>query len=330
MASKRLSAKKRQLSGKMLPTKRVIFIVGPTGVGKSEAAAALAKSLNGEIISADSMQIYKGMDIGTAKPSAALLKQVPHHLIDIVKPSQSFSVFQFYKHAVKMIREIIRRGRQPLVVGGTGFYVRSLIEGLSSGVTADASFRKMMEKKSLEKGPGYLHEELRKKDPQRAGEINERDHKRIIRALEILKSSGKIISENKQDCKPLSELGYEVRVFGLTRSREILYANIEKRVENMFSSGFAAEAEKILKFKLSKTSRHAVGYKEIWECLENGISPLSVKETIKRNTRHYAKRQMTWFKRERGIEWISLDGLQSAEEIAQKILHLFNFSAEIH
>lgn len=312
MALKKPSPKKQ-------PSLRVIFIVGPTGVGKSEAAAELAKKINGEIISADSMQIYKGMDIGTAKPGAKLLKRVPHHLIDIVKPSQTFSVFQFYKQSLKLIRQIIRRGRVPLVVGGTGFYVRSLLQGLSSGVGADIAFRKKMEKLEVEKGPGYLYDELRKKDPARAEKINPRDQKRIIRALEIMQSSGKPASANKKDCKPLSELGYETRVFGLIRSREVLYANIEKRVEKMFRRGLSAEAKKILKNRVSKTSMHAVGYKEIWACFEKGISPEAAKEQIKINTRHYAKRQITWFQREQGIEWIPVEA-QSYGEVAGKIL----------
>ena len=300
----------------------VIFIVGPTGVGKSETAVALAKRLDGEIISADSMQIYQGMNIGTAKPSAKLLKQIPHHLIDIIRPSQSFSVFQFYKLAVKHIRQIIRRGRQPLVVGGTGFYVRSLIEGLSSGVAADHRFRKKMEMLALEHGPEYLFQELLKKDPERAEIINIQDQKRIIRALEIIEASGKPASECRQDCKSLSELGYKVRIFGLSRSREVLYTNIEKRVEDMFDSGLVKEAENLLKNRRSKTSMHAVGYKEIWECLKNGISPSTAKEEIKRNTRRYAKRQLTWFKRERGIEWVSLDGARTSDECAEIILRL--------
>lgn len=310
-------ALKRPSPKKQTPL-RVIFIVGPTGVGKSEAAAALAKKIGGEIISADSMQIYKGMDIGTAKPGKKLLKQVPHHLIDIVKPSQTFSVFQFYKQSLKLIRQIIRRGRVPLVVGGTGFYVRSLIQGLSSGVGADFAFRKKMEKLELEKGPGHLYEELRRKDPVRAEKINPGDQKRIIRALEIMETSGKPASENTKDCKPLSELGYEVRLFGLIRSREVLYGNIEKRVEKMFRRGLSAEAKKILKNRISKTSMHAVGYKEIWACLEKGISTDTAKEQIKINTRHYAKRQITWFQREHGIEWIPVEG-QSFMEVAAEI-----------
>lgn len=297
---------------------KVIFIVGPTGVGKSDAAVVLAKKINAEIISADSMQIYKGMDIGTAKPGKKLLKQVPHHLIDIVRPSQTFSVFQFYKQSLKLIRQIVRRGRIPLIVGGTGFYVRSLVQGLSSGVGADIAFRKQMEKLEIEKGPGYLYEELRRKDPARAEKISPRDRKRIIRALEIMESSGKPASENVKDCKPLSALGYEVRIFGLNRSRETLYANIEKRIEKMFRLGLPTEAKKVLINRVSKTSMHAVGYKEIWECLEKGLSPAAAKEQIKINTRHYAKRQITWFRREQGIEWIDAEG-RSFREIASEI-----------
>lgn len=300
--------------------KLVIFIVGPTGVGKSDTGVELALKIDGEIISADSMQIYRGMDIGTAKPSRRLLRKVPHHLIDIVWPNKVFSVFQFYRKAVKAIREIHKRGRIPVVVGGTGFYVRALVDGLSSGVKANFAFRKKMEKIAHEKGPEYLHQELQKKDLSRAQKINPCDLKRIIRALEIIHFSGQAPSESKKNCKPLSELGFKVFIFGLNRNREFLYSAINNRVESMFRRGLVKEARKVLKNGVSRTSMHAVGYKEIWRAIEKGDSPNLAMDEIKKNTRNYAKRQITWFKRERGIVWIDFNEPPSPKKCALNVI----------
>ena len=287
----------------------VLFLVGPTAVGKSKIALEVARELCGEIVSADSMQIYRGMDIGTAKPSQSELALIPHHLIDILEPSETFSAFEFYQKALAAIRLIYKKGKIPIIAGGTGFYIRTLLNGISPEAGDAAEIRKKLEEDVKERGLNVLYEDLKKIDPVRAGKIMPQDKKRILRALEIYGISGKKPSEMTKNLNSLEDQGFAPVVIGLTLEREVLYRRIEKRVEQMFENGLVKEVQQLKNASLSKTARQAVGYKEILDFYKertgNGEIPQDkIKEEIKKNTRHLAKRQWTWFRKEKGIEWL--------------------------
>ncbi|MCM8776129.1 MAG: tRNA (adenosine(37)-N6)-dimethylallyltransferase MiaA [Candidatus Omnitrophica bacterium] len=302
----------------------VIFLVGPTATGKSKIAIRIARRLGGEILSADSMQVYRGMDIGTAKPSQAERRRVPHHLIDIVPASRSFSAFDYRKKAIKKIREVIRRGNIPIVVGGSGLYVRVLIQGLSGQPGAYPNIRRVLEKQARDHGVSFLYEKLLKIDPVRATQIQPRDKRRIIRALEIYEASGKRPSDWYQGRKTLASLGFHPRVIGIKKPRELLYAEIQKRVDTMFRQGLVREAKRLFCEKLSKTASSAVGYKEIFHAFEGKISLNEARGQIVRNTRHLAKRQVTWFKREEGITWVEWQAGDTVATLSDKIIRLLS------
>jgi len=279
----------------------VLFIIGPTASGKSALAVALAKKLKGEIVSADSMLVYKGMDIGTAKPTKKERSGIPHHGIDLIPPTRNFSVFAYRQFALKAIKDIARRGRVPIVAGGTGFYVRALLEGLSPLPGANASIRRQLEREAMEKGLPALYKRLLKLDPKRARSIGAHNQRRIIRALEIYHISGKRPSQVSSKTPGLKDLGFNPIVIGLHRDRAALYRKINERVDAMFRKGFVREVKHLARMKISKTALQGVGYKELLA----GLSPSKeVREKIKQTTRHFAKRQWTWFKRERGLCWV--------------------------
>lgn len=289
----------------------VLFIVGPTASGKSALAVALAKKLGGEIVSADSMLVYKGMDVGTAKPSKKERGGIPHHGVDLIPPTKSFSVFAYRQFALKAIRAIVRRGKIPIVAGGTGFYVRALLEGLSPLPGANAALRKKLEREALERGLPTLYKRLLKLDARRAKAIGEHNQRLIIRAIEIYLLSGKKPSKSSSKSPGLKALGYEPVVIGIHRDRASLYQKINERVDSMFRKGLVREVKRLARKKLSKTARQGVGYKEIATELEKGTGPFlgkgglsPLKERIKQATRRFAKRQWTWFKREQGIRWV--------------------------
>lgn len=302
----------------------ILFIVGPTASGKSKIAIELAKSLGGEILSADSMQIYRGMDIGTAKPSLREQQAVQHHLIDIVSPSRSFSAFDYREHALQKIREILERDKLPIVVGGSGLYVRALLQGFSGQPGRSAKCRKNLAWEAKHKGLNTLFKRLQKIDPAAAKKINPHDQKRIIRALEIHRLSGKRASEWRGERERLYDLGYGPIVIGIAKDRQVLYGEINARVDQMFRKGLVNEVRKLSKGKFSKTAAQAVGYKELRLALGGKMSLEEAKELIKRNTRRLAKRQITWFKRESGIEWVfwskGEDSSNTAEKIAARVM----------
>lgn len=286
---------------------RILFIVGPTASGKSELAVALAKRLNGEIISADSMQVYRGMNIGTAKPTKAQCCGIPHHGIDLIPPHKKFSVCAYRQFALKKIREILKRGKIPIVAGGTGFYVRALLEGLTPQPGANAAVRKKLEAEAREKGLPVLFDRLLQIDPERAREIGPHNQRRIVRALEIYQVSGKKPSATGAKSPGLRDLGYVPLVFGIHRDRQALYERINARVDRMFRGGLVSEVKRLMRKKISQTAFQGVGYKEVLEQLKRCPRTkdwVAVKEKIKQTTRHFAKRQWTWFKRESGIRWI--------------------------
>jgi len=305
--------------------KTVLFIVGPTAAGKSALAVALAKKLGGEILSADSMLIYKEMDIGTAKPTKKERGGIPHHGLDLIPPTKSFSVFAYRQFALKAIKDIVKRGKVPIVAGGTGFYIRALLEGLSPLPGANARIRRELEREAKAKGLPALYKRLLKLDPPRARAIGSHNQRRIIRALEIYLMSGKKASEPVQKTPSLLEIGYRPVVIGIHRERDALYRKINERVDAMFRKGLVREVKKLVRKKLSKTALQGVGYKEVLAWITSsstlstpGVAPCphpvwtgspeqrlrEVKGRIKQTTRHFAKRQWTWFKRERGIRWV--------------------------
>ncbi|HOW87683.1 MAG TPA: tRNA (adenosine(37)-N6)-dimethylallyltransferase MiaA [Candidatus Omnitrophota bacterium] len=302
----------------------VLFIVGPTASGKSALAVALAKKLNGEVISADSMLVYKDMDVGTAKPTKKERGGIPHHGIDLIPPTKHFSVFAYRQFALKAIKDIVKRGKTPIVAGGTGFYIRGLLEGISPQPGGNLPIRRKLEREALKKGLPALYKQLLKLDPKRARAIGPHNQRRILRALEIYEVSGKKPSKTILKKPGLKELGYQPVVIGLHRDRAALYRKINDRVDRMFRQGLAREVKRLAKKKLSQTALQGVGYKEVLDWLTPGTlytpgvapcthpvctglkkTPLgTVKDRIKQATRHFAKRQWTWFKRERGIRWI--------------------------
>lgn len=303
----------------------VLFIVGPTASGKSALAVALAKKLGGEILSADSMLVYKGMDIGTAKPTKKERGGIPHHGLDLIPPTKSFSVFAYRKFALKTIKDIVRRGKIPIVAGGTGFYVRALLEGLSPLPGTHAAIRVKLEREALEKGLPALHKRLLKLDPRRAKAIGPYNQRRIIRALEIYLASGKKPSELAPKTPGLRGLGYKPFVIGLHRDREALYKKINQRVDTMFRNGLVREVTRLARKKPSKTALQGVGYKETLDWIsDKSARPLAeVKSKIKQTTRHFAKRQWTWFKRESGICWIWWPESASLAQVTDFIMTCF-------
>ena len=279
----------------------VYFLVGPTASGKTKFSLNFAKKLNAEIISCDSMCVYKGMDILTSKPEKGNRKKVRHHLIDIISPTQEFSAAKYRDLALNAIEDILHRGKTPLFVGGSGLYVKSVIDGLFPSAKKDSSFRDRQTKLAEKYGGKYLYGKLKRIDPVTAARIHHNDLRRIIRALEIYHTEKKKPSEIKERREPLK---YDFKIFGLDVERGELYRNIEDRVESMFKNGILAEVRELSKKNLSLTAKNALGYHEVFGYLEGRYSLDEAKALLKKNTRHFAKRQMTWFKAEPRIEWI--------------------------
>ncbi|MEK6714573.1 MAG: tRNA (adenosine(37)-N6)-dimethylallyltransferase MiaA [Candidatus Omnitrophota bacterium] len=296
----------------MINKPKVIFLIGPTAAGKSEFAVRLAKKINGEIISADSVAVYRGMDIISSKPSMRLRKQILHRLIDIVTPSKEYNVAKFLKEANKKIKEIIKRKKIPIVVGGSGLYIDSLLFGIFKEGVKDAVLRRRLEDEARKYGSEYLYNRLKEIDPEAAEKIHPNNLRRVIRALEVcLLTKGKF-SQIKQKRNGLLDK-YGVKIFGLNFERNKLYKKIDERVDKMFEQGLVKEVKGLLKKKLSKTARQALGIKEVGGYLVGEYDLERAKYFLKRNTRHFAKRQLTWFRRNKDIIW--LDALQDKRKL---------------
>ncbi|MBA3060657.1 MAG: tRNA (adenosine(37)-N6)-dimethylallyltransferase MiaA [Nitrospirae bacterium] len=309
---------------------KVIILLGPTGVGKTEVSILLAKALGTEIISADSMQIYRGMDIGTAKPSEEQRMSIKHHMIDIISPSEPYSVGRYIEDVTPVIDELHRKGKIPIVAGGTGLYIKAMTRGIFSGPSADWKLRE--ELASLEEGQsGALYSYLQELDPEAASKIMPADTRRIIRALEVCLKTQKGISEFQQ--KLTTPLPYEFIKIGLKRDRKELYRMLEERVDKMIEAGLIEEVKKLTSlvsnsklqtpnFELS--CMQAIGYKEIAMYLNGEIPFEEAIRLIKRNTKRYSKRQFTWFKKEEDIHWIDITGIQDVNEILKHIKQIFD------
>jgi len=284
---------------------KVIILVGPTGVGKTAVSILLAKELDTEIISADSMQIYRHMDIGTAKPSIEEKTMVKHHMIDIVDPWESYSTGKYITEVVPIIDNLHRKGKIPIVVGGTGLYIKAMTRGIFSGPPADWNLREELLSMDKEER-GSLYNYLKEFDPDAAGKITPNDTRRVIRALEVcLKSNASISELQKNRTQPLP---YDFIKIGLTRDRKELYRIIEERVAIMIESGLVEEVENILTMNPDRTPLQAIGYKEIAMYLYGHITSDEAIRLITRGTKRYAKRQFTWFRKEEGIHWIDITG----------------------
>lgn len=289
---------------------RIIFIVGPTAAGKTKLAIKLAKKINGEIISCDSMQIYKGLDILSAKPSKSETGQIKHHLVSAIRPSQDFDVSKFIKLSNQLIDEIHGRNKTPIFVGGTGLYTDCLLNGIFEGPKKNPKIRSKLYKQARSRGNNYLYNKLKKVDKQSAKKIHVHDLRRIVRALEVYQITKQPFSVLKRNRKGiLQDKRFEIFIFGLTMPRGKIYMNINKRVDEMFSKGAIKEVRRILSHKCSKTFKQALGIKEIREYLKGNISLDQARQLLKQNTRRYAKRQMTWFRKSSRIHWLEKGAL---------------------
>lgn len=297
---------------------KVIVIVGPTASGKTALSIECAKKFNGEIISSDSMQIYKDMNIGTAKVTEEEAQGIKHYLVDFVSPEQRYSVSDFKRDAEEALEEIIAKGKTPIVVGGTGLYVNSLIYGINyQDMEYDKEYRnELMEKAESEEGLKSLYEEAVKIDPEAMEKISPNDKKRITRVLEIYKQTG-MTKTKQEELSRLKEVKYDYRVFGITMPREELYERINLRVDLMIKDGLIEEVESLLKkYKNFPTAMQGLGYKEVVEYLNGEYSKEEMIDKIKQETRHYAKRQLTWFRRNKEIIWLDKnDGIEKNMEI---------------
>lgn len=287
--------------------KPLVILTGPTAVGKTELSIALAKRLNAEIISADSMQVYRCMDIGSAKITRPQMQDIPHHLVDELSPFEEFHVVRFQEMAKRCMEKIYARGKIPLVVGGTGFYIQALLYDIDfTEQESDTAYREQLEAEAEAHGNGYLHRKLAEADPASAAAIHPNNRKRIIRALEFYHKSGQPISaHNEQEHQ--KESPYNSAYFVLNDDRERLYERIELRIDRMLEQGLVREVQRLKEMGCTRSmvSMQGLGYKEILSYLDGEISLEEAVYILKRDTRHFAKRQITWFRRERDVIWVN-------------------------
>jgi tRNA dimethylallyltransferase len=299
---------------------KLVVLIGPTAVGKTKMSIELAKRLNGEIISGDSMQIYKGMDIGTAKIKPEEMEGIPHHLIDIKEPEESFSVAEFQQKVRPLITEITKRGKLPMIVGGTGLYIQSVIYDYQfSEAPSDESYRYSLEQFAAKHGVHALHEKLQEIDPQSAERIHPNNVRRVIRAMEIFHCTGKTMTEWQKQQTP--DLVYDVALVGLMMDREQLYQRINERVDQMMAEGLLNEVKSLYDRGIRDCqSIQAIGYKEIYEYLDGCITLEEAIEQLKQNSRRYAKRQLTWFRNKMPVQWFDMTDLSSFSVKVDEIL----------
>ena len=286
--------------------KPLIVLTGPTAAGKTSLSISLAKAVNGEIISADSMQVYKGMDIGSAKIRKEEMQGVTHYLVDVLEPEDEFHIVKFQEMAKAAMKEIYAKGKIPILVGGTGFYIQAVARDIDfTQAEQETSYREELERLAKEKGADYLHEELRKVDPKSAQNIHANNVKRVIRALEFYHQNKTPISEHNEEQKQQVS-PYELAYFVLSAPRNILYERIDKRVDKMLEEGLLEEVRTLKERGCHRgmVSMQGIGYKEILAYLDGEYPLEEAVRILKRDTRHFAKRQLTWFKREQDVIWL--------------------------
>lgn len=302
--------------------KPILLLVGPTAVGKTAFGIRLAVHLETEIIGADSMQIYRYMDIGTGKPTTAERAQVRHHLVDFIHPSESYSAGRFVADATPIIHDLHNQGKVPLIVGGTGLYIRALTNGLFSGPQADKNVRKRLKELASTNRPNILHEKLKEVDPVSATRIHPNDQRRLIRALEVHEITGKPISALQDEQQASHRAAYRFISFGLTLSRNRLYTIIEDRVDRMMEMGLLDEVRELLKMGIepSALSMQGLGYKELLPVIREGRSLEEAVALLKKETRRFAKRQMTWFRADKRIQWIDIGSFRDRRSAADHLI----------
>jgi tRNA dimethylallyltransferase len=315
---------KEKLDDGSINEPKVIVIVGPTCSGKTTLSLKLSQIIHYEIISADSRQFYKHLDIGTAKPSKEQLQKIPHHLIDFLNPSENYDVSKFEKAAIGIIDQIHKKNKTPIVVGGSGLYIKALIDGIFDTADKDDEYRKELLQKRKDFGNEFLYEELEKVDPVSAAKMLPQNWKRVMRALEVFHTTGEPIWKHHQKQSSTKEKKYVFKQFGLNWDRKILYENIDRRVDWMIENGLIEEVKNILNLGCDKSlnSLNTVSYKEIIQYLDGAITLDKAIELIKRNTRHYAKRQMTWFRKDKRIHWFEVNDSNEMDLIAHQIIQL--------
>mgnify|MGYP000061239004 FL=1 len=289
--------------------KPLVVLTGPTAVGKTKLSISLAKALNGEIISADSMQVYKYMDIGSAKITEKEMDGVPHHLINVLSPFEEFHIVRFQELAKKAMEDIYNRGKTPVFVGGTGFYIQAITKDIDfTEGEENKQYREELSRLAAEKGNEFLHEMLREVDKKSAEEIHANNVKRVIRALEFYKENGFPISQHNEEQKQ-NETPYNLAYFVLNAPRDLLYERIDRRVDEMMESGLVEEVQKLKDMGCHRemTSMQGLGYKEILSFLDGEVPLNEAVRILKRDTRHFAKRQLTWFRRESNVVWVDKD-----------------------
>lgn len=294
----------------------VVAVIGPTASGKSDLAVEICRRFGGEVVSADSMQIYKGMDIATAKPTEEEKKNIPHHMMNFLDNSEDYSVALYQQAASECIADIHSRGLLPVVCGGTGLYVDTLLNNVKlSDDSCDEELRRSLLKRAEDEGADKLLEEVRAFDPEYAEKLHPNNIKRIVRALEVYKTTGTTMTEQTELSKQASP--YDVCFIGLdAENRQFLYDRIDRRVDIMFGRGLENEAREYLASANGSTSAQAIGYKELQPYIDGEISLEEAEENLKRATRRYAKRQLTWFRRNERINWLLIDKYQKREELA--------------
>ena len=295
----------------------LLIIAGPTATGKSAAAAELAIRMNGAVISADSMQVYRGMDIGSAKVTEEEMRGVPHYLIDCVDPYESWNVVRFQQKAREAVREIAGSGKLPILCGGTGFYIQALLYDVDfTEMEEDTALRESLQKIAAERGPGALHAMLAEKDPASAAAIHPGNVKRVIRALEFAGGTGQSIAAHNLEQRE-KEAAYSAVFFVLTMDRKKLYGLIDRRVDIMMEKGLLGEVSSLRDAGIPRdsTAMQGIGYKQLYGYLEGEYSLDEAVRLIKRDTRHFAKRQLTWFRREKDVRWVDIDSFPSREAV---------------
>ena len=293
----------------------LVILTGPTAVGKTKLSIALAQAIGGEIISADSMQVYKHMDIGSAKIRPQEMQGVPHHLIDVLEPWEEFHVVRFQQMAKEALSVIRSRGHIPILTGGTGFYIQALTGDVDFTENEAGPIRKELERQAEEEGTHVLYEELRRVDPQSADKIHEHNRKRVIRALEFYRMTGKRISEHNEEQREKAS-PYNLAYFVLNDDRAKLYARIEERIDEMVEAGLLEEVRRLQEMgcRRGMVSMQGLGYKEMLAFLDGECSFSEAVEILKRDTRHFAKRQLTWFRREQEVIWLHKGDYEYKEE----------------
>ncbi len=296
----------------------MLVLLGPTAVGKSAVALAIARKSKGEIISCDSMQVYRGMDIGTAKPSPKEMKEIPHHLIDIAEPEERYDVAKFLRDGETAVAKVKDKGMLPILAGGTPMYLKAFLFGIFEGPPADQQFRDQLQEEAEEKGSEFLWKRLEEADPEAAGRIHPNDLRRIVRALEVHEKTGTPISALQRQWNGRRPVRNAV-IVGLNRPREILYRRVDERVDRMLELGFVDEVRR-LKDRLGPTASRALGYAEMVKYLDGGYTLEEAAQAIKNNTHNFVRKQMTWYRSLDNVNWFEIGEREPPSETAEKIL----------